>query len=674
MCLSAQTVLWADKLISYSTEKTDMHFSPKYRAKGVLGKPNVFPTGIESPCAWTPNGAEFGEDDIKVGFEHPMKIRQVAVSENLTPGGITKITAFDKDGKEYVIVENKEGIAKERGRLWNTIIPETEYEVVAIKLYIDHARAKGMKQIDAIAISDADTPIEIKVNVVPNSREDALLEPVGTFINSQFGELAPIVSPDGKELYFTRLNHPDNLREADGKSIKQDIWYALKKGRSEWGEPINIGSPLNNTTDNAVACISADGKSLFVLNIYRKDGTSAVGLSRARKIPNGWSFPERIIIEDFQALSHEEERNGKVEPVTHTEFSITSDEKVIVMGLKRSQSYGERDLYVSFRKPDGSYSRPQNLGPVINTPDMEGSPFIAADTKTLYFMSKGHLGYGNGDIFLSRRLDDTWLNWSEPQNLGKPINSSEWDGYINIPASSEYAYISAKKNRKEDADIFKVLLDPPLQPEPVALISGQVTDASTKKAVAVQVTLTNISDTTSIVNQMAYEPELGEFKTIVPLGKNYAVKVIEKGYFEYDDVIELKNDKKYREIRQNIQLLPIKAGQKVILNSLYFEQAKYDIKENSYEELNRIIRMMNEYPTMEVLLEGHTDNQGDLMKNVELAQNRVDEVRKFLVNKGAIDASRIKIKSWGPTHPIASNATEESRKKNRRVEFTIIKL
>lgn len=673
--LFSQNILWADKVLSFSTERTDTYFSPKFRAKGVVGKPNVFPSaGIETPCAWTPSGSDFGEDDIKVGFDHPMKIKQIAISENLMPGSIYKISGFDTANQEHVLFENKEVLPKEKGRLWNIFLPETEFEVAAIKLYLDHARVKGMKQIDAIAISDSETPIEVKVNLAENINENRLLEMVGTAINSSYGELAPVISPDGRELFFTRLNHPENLHEPDASTIKQDIWYSIKKGRADWADPQNIGPPLNNTNDNAVACISADGKSLFVLNVYRKDGTNAIGLSRSRRISTGWAFPEKIEIDDFQALSHEEERNGKLESVTHTEFTLTSDEKVMIMGLKRNPTFGERDLYVAFRKPDGGYSKPINLGAVINTADMEGSPFIASDNKTLYFMSKGHLGYGNGDIFMSRRLDGTWLNWSEPQNLGKPINSTEWDGYINIPASSDYAYISAKKNKKDGADIFKVLLDTPQQPDPVALITGQVVETGTQKTIPARIIFKNLTDTTKITEELLYDPEISDFKTIVPIGKTYAVEVKEKGYFEFNDIIELKNDRKYREIREIIRLLPIREGQKVVLNNLYFEQAKYQINENSFDELNRIIRLMKEYPTMEVLLEGHTDNQGDLMKNVELAQHRVEEVRRFLVEKGQIEPGRIKIKSWGPTHPIASNATEESRKKNRRVEFTIIKL
>lgn len=673
---SAQQVLWSSELLGYSSEQPDMNYSPKNRALQAVGKPNILPNGTLTPCAWSPSGSNYGSDWISVGFSKGLKIKQVAVSENVNPGAITKIYGISKEGTEVLLLNNTKEAPKEEGRLWVVILPETTFEVWGIKLVIEHAIRKGKKQIDAIAISDSETPIEIKLATVEWGEEQVQLENISYLINSPYGEVAPIISPDGKELFFTRLNHPDNIHEKSNlkndTEIKQDIWYATKKGKT-WSSPENIGSPLNNTDDNAATCISANGKTLYVLNVYKSDGTLDLGLSKSYKTGLGWSFPEKIIIEDFQALMVTDPETGR--EMRNTEFSITPDEKVILMGLKRSQSYGDRDLYVSFKKLDGTYSKPRSLGPTINTADNEGSPFIAADGKTLYFMSKGHLGFGNGDIFVSKRLDETWINWSEPLNLGQPINSAEWNGYINIPAESEYAFISTKINKNSSNDIYKVTLPPSLRPEPLAVVTGRIIDAITKKPIEGEIFLSEISDSANVIAiTEKFLPENGEYKFILPVGRNYALKSTQKGYLGINDTLKLVNEKKYREIQYDFQMMQIRAGQKMILNNLFFERAKFDITEPSYEELNRIISLMNEYPTMEVMLEGYTDNQGDLMKNVELAQNRVNAVKRYLVQKGGIDQNRISVKSWGPTRPIASNATEETRKKNRRVEFTILKL
>lgn len=685
----AQEILWADKILGVSSEKVDMYFSPQNRAIQLLGKPNVLPNdGIQTPCAWKPNGAAYGEDWVMVGFYKSLKVRQVAIFENFNYGGIARVWCIDTDGVEHLILENPEPIKKREtnGRILHIIVPEAAYEVKAIKVLIDHAQAKGEKQIDAIAVSDSETPlIDAQINLVENIPADRTLESLGASVNSIYGELAPIISPDGKELYITREGHPENIKDKGQEGIpRQDIWVSKKQGKDSWSIPVNLGTPLNNTQDNAVACISADGNTLFLLNHYFRDGRMALGLSKSRRINGEWSFPEKVIIDNFQALSHEETAaNGIKESKTYTEFSVTPNEKIIVMGLKRSQTFGERDLYVSFRKENGTYTKPVNLGKTINTADSEGSPFISADTKTLYFLSKGHLGYGNGDIFMSKRLDDSWTKWSEPQNLGKPINSERWDGFFNIPVSGDYAYMSINQG-KEGQGIFKVRLTPEIQPEPMALVSGQVIDISTKKPIAAQITLQPIliknadsSRIDSLKNESIladYDPKTGEYKMVVPVGINYLLAASQKDYLSVSESIELSNDKKYRELRVNIQMMPIKAGQKMILNNLFFDRAEYAIKETSYEELQRIIALMKEYPTMEVLLEGHTDNQGDLMKNVELAKNRVEEVRNYLVKNGQIDVKRIDVKSWGPIRPIASNTTEDTRKKNRRVEFTIVKM
>lgn len=672
----SQKILWANELLGFSSEERDMHYSPKYRATQILGKPNVFPTGISTPCAWSPSGANIGTDWVSVGFAEGMKIKQVAVCENVNPGGISQVLGINKNGEEILLYDNSEATTKEAGRIWNIFIPETDFEVYGIKLMINHALKKGQKEIDAIAVSDSGEPIQVLLNTIDWGEGEVVLESLGYAVNSAYGEVSPIISPDGKELYFTRLNHPDNIRAKDDKTIKQDIWYTQKRGKF-WNAPQNIGAPLNDEEDNAVTCISADGKTLFVLNVYSKTGRTQVGLSKSRRTVNGWSFPEKIVIDDFQALSHDETIDGKKQPKIYTEFSITPDEKIIVMGLKRSQTYGERDIYVSFRQSDGSYSCPRSLGPIINTADMEGSPFLAADTKTLYFMSKGHLGYGNGDIFVSKRLDDTWANWSQPLNLGEPINTPEWNGYINVPVASDYGFISTKRSRNESNDIYRVTMPPQLRPEPLAVVTGIPTNLLTKEAIPAEITLRSVNGDTgnAISIDLTFNPEEDkEYKFILPIGQDYVFTAKQRGYIEIVDSLILRREKGYREIRFDLSMTEIKAGQKMILNQLFFERAKYEIKEESFDELKRIINLMKEYPSMEVMLEGHTDNQGDLLKNVQLAKSRVEAVKSYLIEKGGIQAERISVKSWGPTRPISSNASEVTRKKNRRVEFTIVKL
>lgn len=185
-----------------------------------------------------------------------------------------------------------------------------------------------------------------------------------------------------------------------------------------------------------------------------------------------------------------------------------------------------------------------------------------------------------------------------------------------------------------------------------------------------------LNDSTSKDRIVAeFDPETGEYKMVVPLKKAYSLNASKKGFISISESLDLTKDRRFREIKKNINLIPVKEGQTMVLNNLFFNQSKFDILPASYPELNRIIELMQEYPTMEVIIEGHTDGSDDnMMLNVKLSQDRANEVKKYLVEKGQIEAKRIQTKGWGQSKPIASNATEETRKKNRRVEFTILKL
>lgn len=675
----SQEVLWASKVLEKSSETVDEIYSPKNRAIQILNKPNVLPQTVSSPCSWRPTGSGFGEDYIKVGFEKSIKIRQIIIGETVTPGAIGRIFGYAKDNKEILLFENRDPAPRLSGRTWNIIIPETEVEINAVKILIVHSLNKGLKEYDAIGISNSDIPFVAKINVAENLPPNLEKENLGSNVNSKYGEVAPIVSPDGKYLYFTRLNHPDNIKEKGNKNekmmeIPQDVWISKLNKSGGWDAAENIGEPINNAANNAAATISADGKSLFVLNVYLPNGKYIAGLSKATMKNKKWEMPNQIRIADFQALEVYDEKI-KVKK-TVTEYAISSDEKYLVMGLRRSETFGDKDLYVSFRTSDNSYSRPINLGPILNSAGNEGSPFLAADNKTLYFNSNGHPGYGDADIYVTTRLDDTWVNWTEPVNLGPVINSPEWDGYITIPASGEFAYFSSLKNSLGSDDIFKIKLFPSIKPQVVVMYDFQFKDKLTEKIVTPKITfeaIVPVKDSTSIVHWTTDEETLFN-KSILSVGRKYEITATLDSYGEFKTVLDLSKETKYKEIKVTFDLLPLVKGQKMVLQNLFFDQGKSIIKEESFEELEKVKKIMTENPLMEILLEGHTDNQGDMFKNIQLAEDRVNAVKEYITKDGLISVSRIAIKSWGPYKPVVRNSTEEARKKNRRVEFTITKM
>lgn len=659
--LAQPKIQWASKVLGFSSERVDAsNPGPQYRAIQVLGSPNKLPQKGESVCAWSTAGADtYAEEYIKVGFENPVRIKQVSIGENWGAGAIVRVLAYDSTDREYIIHENKEDGPTEKGRMWNIIIPQTEYKVHAIKLIVAPAKIPGYNQIDAIGISEIDLPFEAKINLAKDIPKEIIKENLGKSINSKHREVAPIITPDGKTLYFTREGHDVNI----GKYKNQDVWYSTYNIDGTWAEAINLNSPINNDNDNAATAISTDGKILYLINVYATDGTLRKGLSKSSKKLNSWQFPKEVKIDDFYNY------------MNTNEFSISPNGKVLVMSCKRKDSKGEKDLYVSFLKNDDTWSKPLNMGN-INTAENEGAPFIAADSKVLYFSTRGFPGYGDNDIFLTRRLDSTWTNWSEPENLGDLINTPRWDGYFTIPASGEFAYLSSEERSIGADDIFRIKLFPSIKPDPVAIISGTVINAFDKKTLAAEVVMELLNDSTGKERIVAdFDPETGEYKMVVPLKKAYSLNASKKGFISISENLDLTKDRRFREIKKNINLIPVKEGQTMVLNNLFFNQSKFDILPASYPELNRIIELMQEYPSMQVIIEGHTDGSDDnMMLNVKLSQDRANEVKKYLVEKGQIEAKRIQTKGWGQSKPIASNATEETRKKNRRVEFTILKL
>lgn len=704
--LLSQEVIWANKIIEKSSEVADESFSPKNKAIQILGKPNVLPQTISSPCSWHPAGSGFGEDYIKVGFEKAIKIKQIIVGETVHPGAIARIFGYTKEKTEVLLYENKDPAPKLSGRTWNIIIPETANEIYAIKLLIVHSINKGFKEYDAIGISNSESPFVAKINLAPNLPKDLARENIGENINSKFGEVAPLVSPNNKFMYFTRLSHPENIKEKSKKSEKlenigQDVWFSKLEKNGQWGKAENIGEPINNTFDNAAATLSADGKSLYVLNIYLPNGKIVAGLSKAELKGKKWEIPKQVRIEEFQALEVMNEKTKFLKTVT--EYAISTDEKYLVMGLRRTESFGDKDLYVSFKLGENQYSKPINLGPLLNSAGNEGSPFLAADNKTLYFSSNGHPGYGEEDIFVTTRLDDSWKNWSEPINLGPVINSPEWDGYITIPASGEYAYFSSSKNSMGSDDIFKVKLFPSIKPQVVNLFEIAFKDIKSAKVLRPKLELKlkqQKVDTTQLLKDIVvkFDEESQNFKTIVEVGQYYQLTATLEGYQDFKTTIDLSKETKYKEPKLTYNLssiispsdvkaiekpadsknehkdIVLETGKKMILNSLFFDQGKAEIKKESFELLDKIKAIMTENPIMEVLLEGHTDNQGDMLLNVKLAEERVKAVKTYLTTNSTVNANRISIKSWGAMRPLIKNSSEDAMKKNRRVEFTILKM
>ncbi|MCY7349379.1 MAG: OmpA family protein [Cytophagaceae bacterium] len=667
-------VYWASNVLGVSSESIRPDQSPEYRAIQALGKPNRMPQHGPSYCAWQPAMPDAGEEWIRVGFETVVPILQVAIAENAGAGSIVRVFLYDEKGQEYLIADTSYAPRGE-GQMFRILFKNpTPYRVASLKILLNTARRPGFSQIDAIGISPYDTLIDAQVNVSPKAPkpEQVVKENLGAGVNSKAKELNPVISPDGKTLYFTRWGHPDNLGKivtettSSGKTTQmktQDIWVSDFQNGS-WQPARNLGAPLNNDEHNAICSVSADAKTILLLNEYLPNGQMAEGLSQSMRLKTGWAFPTPVRIKNFNQRSR------------FSEYAISPDRRVMVMAVQRKGTFGNKDLYVAFPQPDDSWSEPKSLGKVVNTAEDETSPFLAADGKTLYFSTGGHAGYGSNDIFMTRRLDDGWTNWSEPENLGPGINTPLWDGYFSIPASGDYAYLSSETNSLGKEDLFRLRLFDAVKPEPVAIVSGAVLNFADKKPLSADVVTEVLSGgTDSLRNQpgpLTYDPQTGDYKLVLALKRSYGLAPVKKGYVAMSETIDLTNERRYREIRKNLYLIPLEPGQKITLNNVFFDQSQFELLPASFSELNRLVGIMKQNPTLEIMLEGHTDNQGDFNLNLKLSEDRVKAVKKYLEDK-AIESRRIQTKGWGPTQPVASNLTDDLRRKNRRVDFLVVK-
>ncbi len=663
----AQHVEWASQLLGYSSQKTP-YGSHQYSAEQALGKPNKCPATGDSPCAWLPNDPDQGsqEEWIKVGYTNPMRIQQVAVAENYYPGAIEKIILFDEDDRKRDSVVYRPHFDGIEAKVAHWIFePMTLYKVAAVEVVLQPGLVQGPNEIDAIGISNLTTPVHAEINVAPNVNVGPR-ENLGPNINSIYDEVLPVISPDGNTLYVDRKNHPQNYRRPDGMpqdaNNNDNIWYSTQDSDGEWEPLVNIGPTLNNGYGSFVASVTPDGNTLLLGGTYPPNGDASkahFGLWLTHRIAGGWSAPQEVVMKNYYTKA------------LFVEFCLSSDGHTIILSLDRADSYGGKDLYVSFLQPDGTWSEPKNLGPDVNSAADEATPFLASDGKTLYFASEGFSGYGSMDMYISRRLDSTWQHWSEPENLGPQLNTPGWDAYYTVPASGEYAYFVSTENSIGMGDIFRVKLPEALRPRPVLLVSGHVVDAKTDKPVMADIEYENL-ETGKDIGSARTSPGTGAYKIALPAGEVYGYRAEAPGYVPVSENLDLTKETEYQEIQRDLMLVPIEKGEVVRLNNIFFETAKAELRPESFAELDRVVKLLHDNPNMEIAIGGHTDNVGTASFNDQLSQARAQAVATYLISKG-IGTKRLKVKGYGDTKPVATNDTEEGRQLNRRVEFTIVK-
>lgn len=658
--VSGQTLQWATRVIEFSTQITP----GMYSAQQALGKPNVLPAGGENPNAWVPDKPR-RKEFLKLGFANPMSIRQIAVGESYNPGALSKVYVYDVNNREYEVATLNPQASPQKSRMLNIFFEPTPYKVAAVKLEFDGAAVPDYFGIDAVGITDSSYPVIADIPQSAMVTSGITVEALDKNVNSEYSELNPLLSPDGKTLYFGRKNHPENI---GGVSDKEDIWYSELDSEGKWTLAKNMGAQFNNKSPNFINAISAtpDGKSVIMLLGNKYDGKKKMqaGVSISSNVGGQWTKPVALNFVNEYNMSDK------------ANYFLANNRKTLLMSIQRADSYGDRDLYVSFMRDDSVWTEPMNLGNVVNSQLEESAPFLAIDDVTLYFSSKGFSGLGGSDIYVSKRLDDTWTKWSEPENLGPTINSPQEDLFFNIPVKSDYAYFS--RGTENNTDIFRVSLPILKSPEPWATVIGKLVDSKTGKPLAAKIVYERLPDGADLGIAQS-EPQTGNYEIHLPGGQLYGIRAEAPDYISESQTIDLRNLTADTRIHADftlraIQVVPIEEKAIVRLNTIFFDFGKTVLKPESLPELERVVKLMNDKPAMTIEISGHTDNIGSDEYNQKLSERRANAVLKFIISKG-IDASRVTAVGYGEKKPLVSNDEEkEGREINRRVEFKIMKL
>jgi len=476
---------------------------------------------------------------------------------------------------------------------------------------------------------------------------------LGPAINTDWDDFIPLISADGETLYFTRAVPP----KRDDMEWDFDIYYSRRQPDGSWSAAESIGEPLNTWDLNDLLSISPDGNTAFLGRRYLDDGETENGFSIAYRTPSGWSRPKDVEIEDYTNNS------------AMRSASLCADGRSLLLAISGDDTRGGLDLYVSFMDDDGRFSEPMNLGDDLNTSELEASPFLAPDGVTLYFSSAGHGGYGDNDIFVTRRLDSSWQRWSPPKNLGPQVNSEKYDAGYTVSARGDYAYMISYHNTTGGKDIFEVPLAEEAQPQSTVLVSGHVIDATTGMPIDALVRYELLPEgrevgTARAVGSVGYAITL-------PSGGIYGVRAEAQGYYAVHEHLDATDVTGYQHARHDLSMVPVEVGVTVRLNNVFFEVGSAELTPSSSAELKRVAAMMRANEAITIEIAGHTDNAGGDEQNLILSRARARAVLEAITARG-VSEDRLKSVGYGATKPVAENDSEAGRRMNRRVEFTIL--
>ncbi|MBR4647556.1 MAG: OmpA family protein [Bacteroidales bacterium] len=527
-----------------------------------------------------------------------------------------------------------------------------EYALKTLQLFMQ----KGIQYSEILP--DAQKTIancKFAIESMKNPRSFELVN-MGASVNSEWDEYLAALTADDEQIVFT-VKRPRDKGTVCAFCLNEEDLYYSSKSFGAWLPREELGTPVKTGYNEGAQCLSPDGKYLLYTMCDADFGMGSCDLYWSKRIGDRWSRPR-----NFGAPVNTS--------VWESQPSMAADGMTVYFASSRPGGFGGMDIWKTTMTSEGEFSVPENLGPTINTPGDDAAPFIHSDGRTLYFASNGRVGMGGYDLYYSTLQTDG--TWSEPTDMGFPINSPADEINIFINASGTVAYIASDKDGGYGGlDLYSFELDDQLRPNPVTYIKGHVKDAFSGEPLAARIEMIDLN-TRQLLTSTSSDAVTGSYLACVHTGGNILLNVSHPDYPFYSENFQI--EKTYTELSpflKDISLQPTDVGTVVTLKNVFFDFDKTELKPESFVELDRLVSYL-QHNSVRIEIGGHTDDQGSEDYNDRLSENRAKAVYDYLIQKG-IPADRLTYKGYGKRMPVADNSTDEGRATNRRTEFKIIR-
>lgn len=527
-----------------------------------------------------------------------------------------------------------------------------EYALKTLQLFMQ----KGIQYSEILP--DAQKTIancKFAIESMKNPRSFELVN-MGSGVNSEWDEYLAALTADDEQIVFT-VKRPRDKGTVCAFCLNEEDLYYSSKSFGTWLPRQELGAPVKTGYNEGAQCLSPDGKYLLYTMCDADFGMGSCDLYWSKRIGDRWSRPR-----NFGAPVNTS--------VWESQPSMAADGMTVYFASSRPGGFGGMDIWKTTMTSEGEFSVPENLGPTINTPGDDAAPFIHSDGRTLYFASNGRVGMGGYDLYYSTLQTDG--TWSEPVDMGFPINSPADEINIFINASGTVAYIASDKDGGYGGlDLYSFELDDQLRPNPVTYIKGHVKDAFSGEPLAARIEMIDLN-TRQLLTSTSSDAVTGSYLACVHTGGNILLNVSHPDYPFYSENFQI--EKTYTELSpflKDISLQPTDVGTVVTLKNVFFDFDKTELKPESFVELDRLVSYL-QHNSVRIEIGGHTDDQGSEDYNDRLSENRAKSVYDYLIQKG-IPADRLTYKGYGKRIPVADNSTDEGRAANRRTEFKIIR-